>query len=177
MQSGMIFLESSSRSSSLFEHDLFPKTGSHPASSAGQAFSGSCSKVARAGKTTRCANLVSFRIGKKKRLTFTFILSNRLRDGAVSPSDRGKAPDRVEVRVDPVGGIMTDISLGPSARLVRLATVRSSAGMNRFSPPRVRRPLGLNDAGGLRSERRTPQGEFPRGFVDFLLGRGPRQPR
>jgi len=27
----------------LFEHDLFPKTGSRPASSAGQAFSGSCS--------------------------------------------------------------------------------------------------------------------------------------
>jgi hypothetical protein len=27
----------------LVEHDLFPKTGSHPASSVGQAFSGSCS--------------------------------------------------------------------------------------------------------------------------------------
>ena len=74
---------------------------------------------------------------------------------------------------------MTDISLGPSARLVRLATVRSSAGINagRFSPPRVRRPLGLNDAGDLLLGRNMPQPEFPRGFVDFLLGRGPRQPR
>jgi hypothetical protein len=31
----------------LFEHDLFRKTGVHPASSAGQAFSGSCSGPGR----------------------------------------------------------------------------------------------------------------------------------
>jgi hypothetical protein len=31
---------------SLFEHDLLRKTGTHPASSAGQAFSGSCSSEA-----------------------------------------------------------------------------------------------------------------------------------
>src|SRR5262249_4180420 len=39
----MTFFELSSRSSFLAEHDLSPKTGTHPGSSPGQAFSGSCS--------------------------------------------------------------------------------------------------------------------------------------
>src|SRR5262249_55207589 len=51
-RAGCLLLESSSRSSLLVEHDLFPKTGTHPGSSPGQAFSGSCSSTTLADLLT-----------------------------------------------------------------------------------------------------------------------------
>src|SRR5262249_47910391 len=49
---------SSSRSSSLFEHDLFPKTGSH--------FSGSCSNLASPGRD-ETAPIAKMRKGRRPR--------------------------------------------------------------------------------------------------------------
>jgi hypothetical protein len=56
---GRLLFDSSSRSSFLFAHDLSQKTGTHPGSSPGQAFSGSCARAAdrieRRKKSTRAA--------------------------------------------------------------------------------------------------------------------------
>lgn len=77
---------------------------------------------------------------------------------------------------------MTDISLGPSTRPIRLGrtTVVGAVALDRFPGPRGkgRRSIDLarlrrqrDDVGRVSLARRA----LASGFVDFLLGRGARQ--
>ncbi len=81
---------------------------------------------------------------------------------------------------------MTDISLGQSARLIRIGstTITGDLGLDQFPAPQVNGRYSI-DLGELREQfndirvgRVTSRGrECASGFVDFLLGRGARHPR
>ena len=131
--------------------------------------------------------MVSFQIGNQKGLTFTFVRLDGLRAWNLGPRSWGQSPSDAGViirakasrfvRLNPWGGAMTDISLGPSARPIRPGrrAITGSIVLKRFPAPRFEGRPAIAFA-GMRGQLRLAQArrEFPSGLVDFLLGRGPR---